>query len=202
MKRKRKTAQVAASVSKPEEGKTPSPEENDLTYKEARFVEEYVSHGNGALAARNAGYSISTCAQIAHENLSKLYIQMAVERERESQRKLLDFKKEDALKILVGMAGASLDDFTELFEDPSKKENYRKLGYKRFAVSSAKKRISLGEDGEPAITNEVTIISPGERRAALNELWEKLGLGNTGSEGDRPVQSGGVLTKLRARFSK
>lgn len=186
MRKVQKPAQVAAKS-----------EEHDLTYKEARFVEEYVSHGNGALAARNAGYSVLSCKEIACENLTKVHIKAAVERERESQRKLLDFKKEDALKILAGMAGASLDDFTELFNDPANKENYSKLGYKRFAVASAKKRITLGEDGEPAITNEVNIISPGERRAALNDLWDRLGLGAS-DPGNRGDAERTILQKLRA----
>lgn len=45
-----------------------------LTPRQRKFVEIYAYSGNGALAARHAGYSRRTARQMAHENLTKPYI--------------------------------------------------------------------------------------------------------------------------------
>lgn len=49
-----------------------------LTPRQQLFVAEYLIDGNGARAARSAGYSEKTARQIATENLSKPYIQSAI----------------------------------------------------------------------------------------------------------------------------
>ena len=53
-----------------------------LTYKQEKFVQEYVVCLNAAEAARRAGYSRSTARQMGYENLTKPYIRAAVDRER------------------------------------------------------------------------------------------------------------------------
>lgn len=45
-----------------------------LTHKQERFVQRYVVHGNGALAAREAGYSAHTAKEVACENLTKPHV--------------------------------------------------------------------------------------------------------------------------------
>jgi phage terminase small subunit len=47
-------------------------DENGLTPKQAKFVENYLTNGyNGSKAARDAGYSKRSAAEIAQENLMK-----------------------------------------------------------------------------------------------------------------------------------
>lgn len=50
-----------------------------LTTKQRRFVEEYMTDHNGTQAAIRAGYSPKTARAIAHENLTKPYIQEAIQ---------------------------------------------------------------------------------------------------------------------------
>lgn len=50
-----------------------------LTEKQARFVVAYVTENNGSLAARTAGYSPRTAAQIAHKLLRKPSITRAID---------------------------------------------------------------------------------------------------------------------------
>ncbi len=201
MSKKRKRGQVPASsvppapVAEPNENE---PEDKPLTYEEERFVEYYVlKGGNATLAAKEAGYSPVSASVLGCRLLNKVHIQKAIEVERDAQRALLNIEKEDLLKKLAGMACASLDDFSEVFDDPSKKENYRQLGFKRFALSSAKKRVTRNEDGSETTFSEITLISAGERRAAINDLWEKCGFNKGPDSGDRPNPVGSVLERLR-----
>jgi len=50
-----------------------------LTTKERKFCHEYIIEWNGAKSARDAGYSEKTCAEIAHQNLTKIHIQQYIE---------------------------------------------------------------------------------------------------------------------------
>jgi hypothetical protein len=197
MGKKRKSGQVPARGGNTQSPSEPESEPQELSYEEERFVEEYVSNGgNATLAAKEAGYSHHSARWRGYEILKKSYIQKALETERDAQRELIRIDKTKVLRTLAGMAFASLDNFTDLFDDPSKKPNYRKLGFKRFALDSAKKRVSYDEDGNPVETNEIKIISAGERRAALNDLWERCGLGSAPS-GDRGDSPEAVLAELR-----
>lgn len=52
--------------------------EKKLTERQSRFVDNYVATGNGAEAARRAGYSEDNARNQAVENLAKPYIKEAV----------------------------------------------------------------------------------------------------------------------------
>lgn len=56
--------------------------ETKLTARQERFIECYLEHGNGAAAAREAGYSAHTARQMACENLAKPYMASAIDRKR------------------------------------------------------------------------------------------------------------------------
>lgn len=68
-----------------------------LTAKQLRFVAEYLIDGNGARAARSAGYSEKTARQIATENLSKPYIQAAIAAKQQETAVKLELHKEHVL---------------------------------------------------------------------------------------------------------
>ena len=57
----------------------PNKKRNELTLKQKKFVSEYIKLGNATQAAIKAGYSKATARSIAAENLSKPYIQEAIE---------------------------------------------------------------------------------------------------------------------------
>jgi len=61
------------------EERTEEPQER-LTAKERTFVEEYLVDLNGTQAAIRAGYSARSAAVIAHENLRKPKIALALDR--------------------------------------------------------------------------------------------------------------------------
>lgn len=160
---KKKTDQASASQ---------GPEKKTLTWREEKFVEAYIRIGNGTAAAMEAG--IPCPRQQASRLLSRVYIQDAIDEFKERDREILNFKREDALRILLGMALATPDDFADVLRNPSDRRNYKRLGYKKHALVSAEKSIKFGNS-----------IKLADKRAALNDLWEKLGLDKDAGEGDR-----------------
>jgi len=52
-----------------------------LSVKQERFIKEYVRSGNGADAARKAGYKPKASKEIAYENLTKPHVIAAVKQE-------------------------------------------------------------------------------------------------------------------------
>ena len=65
------------------EGNTESAElEQNLTLRQEKFIVAYIETGNGAEAARRAGYSEHTAKQMSCENLTKPYLLKAIEKKR------------------------------------------------------------------------------------------------------------------------
>ncbi|WP_418118292.1 terminase small subunit [Variovorax sp. 350MFTsu5.1] len=62
------------------------PAQLGLTDLQQRFVDEYLVDLNGTQAAIRAGYSLDTARQMASENLSKPYIQIAIAEARKAQQ--------------------------------------------------------------------------------------------------------------------
>jgi phage terminase small subunit len=80
-----------------------------LTPRQQLFVAEYLIDGNGARAARSAGYSEKTARQIATENLSKPYIQAAIAAKQQETAVKLELRKEHVLLAhmeAIGLARA------------------------------------------------------------------------------------------------
>lgn len=186
---KRKTVRAAAS-----DGSTPPqappPKKKTLTWRQERFVEEYVwLKGNGTRAAAAAGYPHPK--EEAYRQLTKVHILEAIEARKEEVQAITGVSKEKILEGLAAMAFATLDDFEQVWEEPAKKKSYKGLGSKRLALASAKKTITVTSSRDGTETekfeNEIKIITPGERRAAFNDLWDKLGLGK--GEGGRDRKS-------------
>jgi hypothetical protein len=78
-----------------------------LTIKQERFVVAYILCGNGAEAARRAGYSERTARQIASENLTKPDVQAAIQALQQAQADELELTRQDVLKALLGAIQAA-----------------------------------------------------------------------------------------------
>jgi len=61
--------------------------ETKLTTRQERFIECYLEHGNGAAAAREAGYSAHTAKEMACENLTKPHVAAVIDRKRSEMSK-------------------------------------------------------------------------------------------------------------------
>lgn len=83
-----------------------------VTYKERRFCSEYVTcNGNGTEAARNAGYSEHTAAEIACENLKKPHIKEEIAR-------IEDIRARDIQQEFKDIAGEAMERMVQMMRDP------------------------------------------------------------------------------------
>jgi hypothetical protein len=149
-----------------------------LSYREERFVEEYVRNGGNAAAAYRAahpGVTVKTSQVEGSKTLAKPVVQDAIEAEREQLRAVARFSREDAIRILVAIATTTPDQVVDAMRSPNQEESYVGLGVKKHAMQVQK-------TPEGYMASCATIA---ERRAALNDLWEKLGLGKESGGRDR-----------------
>lgn len=136
----------------------------ELNWQQARFVENYISNGgNASQAYIAAGFSRKGADANSSRMLQHETIKNAIKQERERLQILLNFKREDHVRILHGMATATIDDFAPVADNYTDKESYKDLGHLRYALESV----------EP--TKEGTKIKLCDRKAALNELADILG---------------------------
>ena len=145
----------------------------DLNWKQTKFVENYISNGgNATVAYIDAGFSKNGARQGASRLLTNVDIIEAIAIERERLQTILNFNREHYFRIQIGIATARISDFAPLFKNHTDRENYKSLGHKEYALKSVK----ASEYG--------TEIQLCERQAALNELWTKFGLGESGNKGN------------------
>jgi len=86
------------SVPKVKKESVKEPPQIGLTPKQQKFVDEYLVDLNGAQAAIRAGYSPDTAKQMAHENLSKPYLQLAIAEARRQQQERTQITADAILK--------------------------------------------------------------------------------------------------------
>lgn len=84
-----------------------------LTPKQQRFVDEYLVDMNGTQAAIRAKYSPDTARQMAAENLSKPYIQLAIAEARKAQQERTHISAD---KVVAELALIAFADARELAE--------------------------------------------------------------------------------------
>lgn len=97
-------------------------EEQKLTTKQRRFIQEYIVDYNATQAAIRAGYSENTAGGIGAENLKKPQIQAAIHEELEKQSKRTNVTADRIVQELAAMAFERGADWTE-----SKMKNNNKL---------------------------------------------------------------------------
>lgn len=97
------------------------PKMKKFNIKQEMFIKEYIAHGNASEAARNAGYSKKTAAQIGEELLRKPEIKAEINagikrRERRLSKKLsfFDITKERWLRDLAVVAFSNMDDYVKI----------------------------------------------------------------------------------------
>lgn len=169
--------------------KTNKLQAGELTWQQERFVEYYVSNGgNASRAYVQAGYRNGSPNVGAAILLKLQKVKDAVAAEREHFQSVLNFKREDQLLILHGMATATVDDFDGV--DPSDKESFRHLGYKRHAVQSLEQ------------TKDGVRIKLCNKREALDGLAAILGFeagSDSGSREDLDLGMGDALARIKSR---
>ena len=81
-----------------------------LNRKQKKFCELYVIDWNAAKAARDAGYSVHTAANIGHENLGKPYLKQYIDYIKHDYERLCNISKTKQLNELHKIAYSSIAD--------------------------------------------------------------------------------------------
>jgi len=139
---------------------------DSLSYKQQRFVHEYVRHGNGTAAAKSAGYSAKSAQQIATENLSKPLIKQAIEVERERSRQASRCTREDLIAGLMIMALGDPGDVVEIKDKGVRIKDSDGMGEARKMISSISESTSDSDKGY-SVSRKVTFH---DRRAAMDRV--------------------------------
>lgn len=107
--------------------------EKKLTLKQQRFIKEYIKTGNGAAAARKAGYSEHCAREIAVENLSKPIIKEKIE---------------SAMSDVANEIGLTAKKVLSVLNKTLDLEDTKLLGHVLRAVELAGKHLKLFHDTE------------------------------------------------------
>jgi len=152
----------------------PTPERQTLNRRQERFIDAYILNGGERVAAALD----SGCPSAIADSWSRMQLRVpavieAIRTEQQHLQRRLRFGREDALRMYIGMAKATLDDFRKVLINPENEKAYVGLGDKIHALKGAKKSYKNG--------NSIELV---DKKAVIDGLWEKLGLGKEGSSGN------------------
>lgn len=89
-------------------------EDRKLTERQRRFIDEYMACGNGAEAARRAGYSEGIAKVQASENLTKQNIKAEIERRRREMSEDSEDRRAKWISALEALASSADKDADKL----------------------------------------------------------------------------------------
>lgn len=152
-------------------------DDDPLTSRQRRFVEEYLIDLNGTQAAIRAGYSAESARQMAWENLTKPAIADAIAEGRAAQTVRTELTADRVLNELQKLAFANMQDFMRV---TSEGEPYVDVSLLTRDQAAALQEFTV-EDytegrGDDAREVKRVRIKLSDKRAALTELGRHLGL--------------------------
>lgn len=115
---------------------------DELTDKQRMFVKEYMKDLNATQSAIRAGYSEDTAKQIGYENLTKPYIQEAIQKEMEERTKKAEITAEYVLSSLKQVADRCMQEEEVMKYDYNEKE-FVGTGEYKFDSSGANRSLEL-----------------------------------------------------------
>lgn len=147
----------------------------ELTLKEERFVEEYITDGNATQAALRAGYSRRSAGSIGSENLTKPEIAEAIDKARAARAERAKVSQD---RVIAELATLAFSDPRHYIIDKNGDvalaagapwESYR-------AISSIRKKTTTHylEDGTEKVTHE-TELKLWNKNDANSQLRDHLG---------------------------
>ena len=148
---------------------------NDLTPKQARFVDEYLVDLNATQAAIRAGYSAKTAAAIGSENLKKPEIAAAIAERQAKVAEKAGVTVERIVAELAKLGFANMADYMGVGADGLPALDWSKLTRDQAAalVEVTVDHIARGED-EPTISRVKFKLA--DKRGALVDLGKHLGM--------------------------
>jgi phage terminase small subunit len=152
-------------------------DDDPLTPKQRRFVEEYLVDLNGAQAAIRAGYSSDSAKEMAYENLTKPHVAEALREAQARLSKRTGLTAERVLDELQKLAFANMQDFMrvtssgEPYIDVSLLTRDQAAALQEFTVEDYTE--GRGDDARDVKRVRIKIA---DKRAALVDLGKHLGI--------------------------
>jgi phage terminase small subunit len=143
-----------------------------LTERQRRFVDYFADHGNGAKAARQAGYSEESAKQIATENLSKPYLVDAIKRRRKELVEEAGVRPDAVLRMIAQVATF---DISEIFDDNGRVKEVSEMSDVARRIVAGIETFTVGTRDGSSHTTTAKIKIP-DRLKALELLARHLGL--------------------------
>lgn len=148
----------------------------ELTPKQARFVEEYLLSLNAKQAAIRAGYSQKTAQVIGNENLTKPLVQRAIADARAKLSAKLQVEREDLLRELLKIAFANSLDYMRVLPNGEPAVDFSALTRDQ-AAAIAEFQVDDYIDGRGEDAREVKRVrfKLGDKRGAIMDAAKLLG---------------------------
>lgn len=158
-----------------------------LTAKQKAFIDEYLVDLNATQAAIRSGYSKKTARQIGEKNLSKPYIQAALEKRMKDRQKRTEITQDLVIAELAKIAFANGADYARVVErkrripvldDDGEIINYEDAPYQDVDLTLTE---NLSEEAKGAIsgikmTKNGIEVGTHDKVKALELLGKHLGL--------------------------
>lgn len=161
-------------------GQTPK-RSRKLTYREERFVDEYLRTGNATQAAIIAGYSRVGARVQGHRLLTNANVILTIDAAREQAREKAKVERTDLLEKLIVIALGDPGDIIAWDDRGIRIKDYKKAGINRHMVESISRTDTPSEWGV-SVTKQVKFR---DKIKAIDELWKKLGFDKHNSGRDR-----------------
>lgn len=153
-------------------------DEDGLTPKMQRFVEEYLVDLNATQAAIRAGYSEKTARAIGSENLSKPVIQLAIEEAQAKRSERTQITADQVLSELALIAKSDIRDLMEWDEERSCFVPSRDLSREQAAAISEiqAETTRFTRDDDVVETRVKLKVKVWDKLRALGDIAKHLGM--------------------------
>lgn len=151
---------------------------DDLTPKQARFVEEYLVDLNASAAARRAGYSENTAYDIGHENLRKPKIKSRIDAALAERSKRTQVSADRVIEELARIGFADVNEVAWWSEEGVRFTPSADLTPEQTAAIErvkSKRKTYTQDDGTVVETVDLE-VKMHSKLDALKKLGEHLGL--------------------------
>ncbi|MES2280098.1 MAG: terminase small subunit [Pseudomonadota bacterium] len=135
---------------------------NSLSFKQLRWIDEYMLDLNGAAAAVRAGYSAKSARSIAHENLTKPDIQAVLQARQAEMASDLKLSRQGVIQGLVEAVNMGREQQNPGAMIAALREVAKMLGFYAPEV----KRIELTTD-QRSMHNDMTDLTDAELLALI-----------------------------------
>lgn len=152
-----------------------------LTKKERLFCHQFIIDWNGSRAAREAGYSQKTCAEIACQNLIKLHIKQYIDFIKNNLEEESGISKLRNLKELAKIAYSNVsqihDDWIELAQWEEIKKNFPDTMAAIESIDTKTEFKTYKTDGEDETNVEIKYVKVKfyAKTPAINEINMMMG---------------------------